>query len=121
MELTFKTVGMSYWDFDVESGLFRAFNDPVNDYNPETPITPEDYMEHAHPDDMDRIREFIDLMLNGIDKDFSFNYRTKTKWDKEWQSLVITGIQSERDRKGKVIRYTGISFNNTEWEKVTRE
>ena len=121
MELTFKTVGMTYWDFDVESGLFRAFNDPVNDYNPETPITPEDYMEHAHPDDMEHVRESIDLMLNGIDKDFSFNYRTKTKWDKEWQSLVITGIQSERDRKGKVIRYTGIGFNNTEWERVTRE
>ena len=121
MELTFKTVGMTYWDFDVESGLFRAFNDPVNDYNPETPITPEDYMEHAHPDDMEHVRESIGLMLNGIDKDFSFNYRTKTKWDKEWQSLVITGIQSERDRKGKVIRYTGIGFNNTEWERVTRE
>ncbi len=121
MELTFKTVGMTYWDFDVESGLFRAFNDPVNDYNPEIPITPEDYMEHAHPDDMEHVRESIDLMLNGIDKDFSFNYRTKTKWDKEWQSLVITGIQSERDRKGKVIRYTGIGFNNTEWERVTRE
>lgn len=121
MELTFKTVGMSYWDFDVESGLFRAFNDPVNDYNPETPITPEAYLEHTHPEDMDRIREFIDLMLNGVDRDFSFNYRTKTKWDKEWQSIVITGIQSERDRKGKVIRYTGIGFNNTEWERVTRE
>ena len=121
MELTFKTVGMTYWDFDVESGLFRAFNDPVNDYNPETPITPEDYVEHAHPDDMEHVRESIGLMLNGIDKDFSFNYRTKTKWDKEWQSLVITGIQSERDRKGKVIRYTGIGFNNTEWERVTRE
>lgn len=121
MELTFKTVGMTYWDFDVESGLFKAFNDPVNDYNPETPITPEDYIKHAHPDDVEHVRQCIDFMLLGTDKDFSFNYRTKTHWDKDWQSLVITGIQSERDRKGKVIRYTGIGFNNTEWERVTQE
>ena len=112
---------MSYWDFDVASGLFRAFNDPVNDYNPETSITPEDYMKYMHPDDVEYVRGYIELMLDGIDKDFSFNYRTKTKWDKEWQSLVITGIQSERDKRGKVIRYTGIGFNNTEWERVTRE
>ena len=28
---SFKTVGMSYWDFDVTGRKFTAFNDPVND------------------------------------------------------------------------------------------
>jgi len=121
MELTFKTVGMSYWDFDVKSELFRAFNDPVNDYDSERPITPENYMEFAHPDDVEHLRETINLMLQGTDTDFTLKYRSKTKWDKEWQSLVITGIQSEKNKAGKVIRYTGICFNNTEWEKVTQE
>ena len=60
-------------------------------------------------------------MLQGTDKEFSFKYRSRTRWDQEWQTYVMTGIQSERDKKGKVIRYTGIQFNNTEWEKVTQE
>lgn len=48
MELTFKTVGMSYWDFDVTGRKFTAFNDPVNDYHPETPIDVDQYLSAAH-------------------------------------------------------------------------
>ena len=121
MELTFKTVGMSYWDFDVRSKQFKAFNDPVNDYNPEKTISPEDYLKAAHPDDVDSVRENLNHMIQGTDKDLSFKYRSKTKWDKEWQTLVVTGIQVERDKKGRVVRYTGIEFNNTKWEKMAQE
>ena len=60
-------------------------------------------------------------MLKGTDKDFSFKYRSKTKWDEEWQNYIITGIQAERNKMGKVLRYTGVRFNNTKWEKVTEE
>lgn len=121
MELTFKTVGMSYWDFDVQSRQFRAFNDPVNDFRSERPIAPEDYLRVTHPDDMERVREHLDLMLTGTDREFSFEYRSQTRWEQEWQTLVVTGVQVERDKKGKVIRYTGIRFNNTKWEKMARE
>ncbi|WP_455592779.1 ATP-binding protein [Bacteroides sp.] len=121
MELTFKTVGMSYWDFDVESKQFRAFNDPVNDYHSENPITPEDYLSVTHPDDRECVQKNLDHMLQGIDKDFNFKYRSKTKWNKDWQTLLVTGIQVERDRKGRVIRYTGIQYNNTKWEKMAEE
>ncbi len=121
MELTFKTVGMSYWDFDVTSKLFHAFNDSVNDFDSEKVITPQQYIECTHPDDHAVVRENLELMLEGTDKDFSFECRSKTKWDKEWQNYIVTGIQAERNRKGKVVRYTGIRFNNTKWEKVTQE
>ena len=121
MELTFKTVGMSYWDFDVSSKLFKAFNEPINDYNPDRLITPEEFIKSAHTDDKENVQACIDQMIQGIDNDFSFRYRSKTKWDSEWQYFVITGIQSERDKKGRVTRYTGIRFNNTKWEKVTQE
>ena len=121
MELTFKTVGMSYWDFDVESRQFRAFNDPVNDFHPEKAILPEDYLNAAHPDDTDCVRENIDNMLRGANKEFSIQYRSRTKWDQEWQTLIVTGIPSERNKKGRVIRYTGIAYNNTKWEKMAQE
>lgn len=121
MELTFKTVGMSYWDFDVATGQYRSFNDPVNDYDPDKPIAPEDYLNVAHPDDTNRVRENIDDMLQGRCKEFTLQYRSRTKWDQEWQTLIITGIPSERDKKGRIIRYTGIAFNNTKWDKMAQE
>ena len=121
MELTFKTIGMSYWDFDVESKQFRAFNDPVNDYHSETPITPEEYMNVTHPDDIECVQKNLNHMLQGIDKDFNFKYRCKTKWNQGWQTLLVTGIQVERNKKGRVVRYTGIQYNNTKWEKMAEE
>lgn len=121
IELTFKTVGMSYWDFDVKTKRFRAFNDPVNDYHSEKIFTPEDYMRVTHPDDLETVRNYMNHMFQGIDKEFNLKYRSLTKWDDEWQTLLITGIQLERDKEGRVTRYTGISINNTKWEKMIQE
>ena len=121
MELTFKTVGMSYWDFDVESGQFRAFNDPVNNFHSEKPISPEEYLSTAHPEDVDCVREYINRILLGVNSDFNLKYRSKTKWDDEWQTLLVTGIPIERNKKGQVTRYTGIKINNTKWEKMAQE
>ena len=121
MELTFKTVGMSYWDFDVTGRKFTAFNDPVNDYHPETPIDVDQYLSAAHPDDRELVRKYFEGMIEGKEQEFNFQYRSKTKWNKEWQTLIITGIQVERDKRGKIIRYTGIGFNNTKWEKMAQE
>lgn len=121
MELTFKTVGMSYWDFDVQTGQYRSFNDPVNDYHPEKAITPDDYLNAAHPDDTDRVRGNIASMLNGSCSEFTLQYRSRTKWDPQWQTLIVTGLPSDRDKKGRVIRYSGIAFNNTKWETMAQE
>lgn len=121
MELTFKTVGMSYWDYDVKTRQYRAFNDPVNDFNSEKTIVPEDYLSAAHPEDTERVRENIASMSSGQQTEFSLQYRSRTKWDREWQTLIVTGLPSDRDRKGNIIRYTGIAFNNTKWEKMAQE
>ena len=109
IELSFKTVGMSYWDFDVKSLKFSAFNDPINDFYSEKTITPEDYLNATHPDDVVFVRKYMEHMFRGIDKDFNVKYRSKTKWDDEWQTLLVTGIQVERDKEGHVTRYTGIT------------
>ena len=119
MQLTFKTVGMSYWDFDAKSKQFRAFNDPVNDFHSENVITLEEYLHAVHPEDM--VRENINYMINRTTKEVNFKFRSKTKWDEEWQTLIVTGIPVERNNKGNVIRYTGIKVNNTKWEKMAQQ
>ena len=121
IELTFKTIGMSYWDFDVRTKRFKAFNDPVNDFCSDKPITPEEYLVAAHPGDTGRVQEVIGWMLEGTNRDFNFEYRSKTKWDAEWRTLLIAGVPVESDKEGRVIRYTGIKIDNTKWEKMIRE
>ena len=82
---------------------------------------PEDYLKAAHPEDTERVRENMVGMSAGQYKEFSLQYRSRTKWDQDWQTLIVTGLPSERDKKGNVIRYTGIAFNNTKWEKMAQE
>lgn len=107
--------------FDLDTRRFRAFNDPVNDYNSEKEISSEDYLLVTFPNDVDIVRENIDGMVRGINKEFSFQYRSRTKWDQEWQTYIVTGIPAERNKKGEVTRYTGIAYNNTKWENMANE
>ena len=78
-------------------------------------------MNATHPDDVVFVRKYMEHMFRGIDKDFNVKYRSKTKWDDEWQTLLVTGIQVERDKEGHVTRYTGITINNTKWEKMIQQ
>ena len=67
------------------------------------------------------VRENINYMINRTTKEVNFKFRSKTKWDEEWQTLIVTGIPVERNKKGNVIRYTGIKVNNTKWEKMAQQ
>lgn len=60
-------------------------------------------------------------MSQGINHDFSFKYHSKTKWDKDWQVLLVTGVPVENDKNGRCIRYTGLTINNTKREKMIQE
>lgn len=120
-ELAMKVSNIVHWDFDVRTQTFESYNDPINDYRSEKTITPEDYLNATHPNDVDYVRRYMEHMFRGIDRDFNVKYRSKTKWDDEWQTLLVTGIQVERDKEGHVIRYTGITINNTKWEKMIQQ
>lgn len=120
-ELAMKVSNIVHWDFDVRTQTFESYNDPINDYRSEKTITPEDYLNATHPNDVDYVRRYMEHMFRGIDEDFNVKYRSKTKWDDEWQTLLVTGIQVERDKEGHVIRYTGITINNTKWEKMIQQ
>ena len=61
-------------------------------------------MEATHPEDVDCVCKYIEYMIQRTDKEFSFQYRSKSKWENEWQTLIVTGIPVERDKKGNVTR-----------------
>lgn len=85
-------------------------------------ILPEDYIAPAHPDDVDSVRgEYMNHMFQGIDKNIILTYRSKTKWNDDGRTLLVTEMQVERDREGRVLHYTGITINNTKCEKMILE
>lgn len=57
-------------------------------------------------------------MFQGIDKNIILTYRSKTKWNDDGRTLLVTGMQVERDREGRALHYTGIMINNTKYEKM---
>lgn len=121
MDLAIKTLGMSHWNFDATTELFHSYNDEVNDFNSEILLKPQSYIDCTHVDDKEKVRSFIDSMLEGKDKEIRLSYRIKTKWSKDWQSIIVAGVPVEKDKNGKVIRYTGLQYNNTKWETVAQE
>ena len=108
MELTFKTVGMSYWDFDVTTRQFKAFNDPVNDYVAGRPVSINEYLEVIHPEDRSLVNDALQTMLSGERSNINFTCRMQTKYDEIWQYCNITGVPFEEEECGKISRFTGL-------------
>lgn len=118
MTLAIKTTGMSYWDYDVNTKSFYSFNDKVNDYDSTVPLKMEDYIAVSHPDDVGEVIRYITQMDLRVDSELHLKYRCKTKYDKVWQTMLITSSPSERDKNGNINRYIGLKYNNTEWEDI---
>ena len=41
------------WEFDVKTGTFKAYNEPLNHFDPSILLNFEDYCRAIHPTDLD--------------------------------------------------------------------
>lgn len=121
IDLAIKIAGIVHWNFNAQTGIFKTYNDELNDYDPDVPLTPENYLEAIHPEDRERTWEIIHNMQEGVDEEFEFEFRSRTKWDDDWQNMLICGVPVAKDADGRVIRYTGLRSNHTKWVKMTEE
>lgn len=111
------------WEYDNRTKFYTSFNDPVNDYNSNIKLTQADYNvvaggDFSHQED---VQKALQMMDEGRDESFSFKMSVKTKHDQDWQYCVVSGMPLEKDNKGKIIKYTGIRRNYTEWYRLTTE
>lgn len=122
LSLAIKGSNTAFWEFDVLTGIFKAYNDPVNDYHEDQILTLDDYHRYMQAADLVAMKPYVELMQEGRDETYSLDVRVKTHHDKDWRDCTITGTPFEKDPlTGRVIKYVGFRRDNTEIVKLNRE
>lgn len=68
-----------HWDFDVRTGKFESYNDPVNDYASDKLLTVSEYLDVIHPEDRSSANDAIQSMLSGKKLNVDFTCRMQTE------------------------------------------
>ncbi len=122
LSLAIKGSNIAFWEFDTATQIFKAYNDPVNNYNESHTLTLDDYHRYMATSDLIAMKPYLELMLEGRDESYSLDVRMKTPNDKEWHECIITGIPFEKSPlTGRVTKYVGFRQDNTEIVKLNRE
>ena len=119
---TIQNSSLVLWEFDVKTGLFKAYNEPLNHFDPSILLTLEDYQQAMHPADL-KTKEAIatfNCMRLGENSSFSFDTRIRYENNGKWEYCTIAGSPFEDVEGGKVTKYVGYRRNNTKWVELNR-
>lgn len=116
-QLAIQISDMVQWEYDVNKHIFHTINERWES----DILTVEDYYQVTHPDDLQKVREIVELMNSGQNEIFEFDVRFKFPTDRKWQYIKITGTPLKQDKNGKVIKFTGFQRNNTQWHNLTEK
>lgn len=116
LRFAIQTAGMAMWEFDSNTLMFTAYNDPIADYKDGALISISTFDSYLHEDgtDWERLEKAKQAMKNGEDLSFDYVIKMKTKYDSDWQYCTVRGVPMEKDKTGKVIKYIGVRLNITE-------
>lgn len=116
-QLAVQVSDMVQWEYNVDKRIFHTLNEKSeNDV-----LTPDDYYQVTHPDDLQKVHEIIALMDSKRSENFEFDTRFKFPSDNQWQYIKITGTPLKQENNGEITRYTGFQRNNTQWQNLTEE
>lgn len=122
LSLAIKGSNIAFWEYNNQSKVFKAYNDPINDYNENHILTLEDYHQCFEDTNPMTIKPYIELMQEGHEQSYSLDVKVKTQNDTDWHYCTITGTPFEKDPlTGRVIKYVGFRQDNTETIKLNRE
>lgn len=119
--LAMKTSNFVLWEYDCNTQLFTAFNEPLNNYKNDVKLSIINYLHVLHPDDINKLVPINEHLTLRHDVNFSIDLRFKDTEDGEWQYYTLTGAPFERDDFGRVIKFAGIRKNNTHFMKLNNE
>jgi len=108
------------WDRNLETNkLYLSDNYyRIIGYNPdETSITKKLFGEFLHPEDKERVLQKIKECIEGKTKDYSAEFRIKTKSGK-WKWILGRGKVVSRDSKGKALRFLGTHVDISQRKKT---
>lgn len=102
------------WDWDLVSGhvlwndaLTTAYGHRMRDVEP----TPDWWLERVHPDDRERVRQDIYRVIEGIDRDWTHEYRF-LRADGQYAAVYDRGSMI-RDPAGRPVRMIGAMLDNS--------
>ena len=120
-ELAMQVSNIVHWDFDVLTGKFESYNDPINDFASDKLLTVQEFLEVIHPDDRSVFNDTLQSMLSGKDQRIDCTCRLKTRHDATWQYCNVIGVPFERDDEGNIIRFTGFRQNISKMHQLDEE
>lgn len=119
--LAMKTSNFVLWEYDCESQLFTAYNEPLNHFDDKVKLGIIDYIKYLHPDDVNKMANLNEHLSMRHDVDFSMELRFKDRKNGEWQFYTFTGAPFEKDKYGNVTKFAGVRKNNTHFMKFNEE
>lgn len=117
-QLAIKTSNLIQWSYDCSTRFFTTLNEPL--LEGKNPFTFQDYLSIVHPDDLEGVMPIFHLMHDRIDRDYSFDVRVKNPQDGGWLYVSVNGTPI-KDKKGKVVKYTGFRRDNTSVIQLTEQ
>ena len=79
-----------HWRYDNRTHLFTSHNEPLTHYDDNLLVSPADYTQAIHPDDLECIRRYIRMMEEGVDFVDETSVRMKSDYDDDWQDCVLS-------------------------------
>ena len=81
------------WEFDVKTGTFKAYNEPLNHFDPSILLNFEDYCRAIHPTDLDTeaVKAAMNGMQQGENRSYSFDVRIRYDNNEKWEYCTIAG------------------------------
>ncbi|RKU67044.1 sensor histidine kinase [Parabacteroides sp. AF17-3] len=110
------------WEFDVKTGTFKAYNEPLNHFDPSILLNFEDYCRAIHPTDLDTeaVKAAMNGMQQGENHSYSFDVRIRYDNNEKWEYCTIAGGPFKNVNDEIVSKYVGYRRNNTKWVELNR-
>ncbi len=120
LSFALKATNDGVWDSDLKSGKLYLSDQyyKILGYNPgEITITQKVFEELLHPEDKESILHKIQECIEGKTKDYSVEFRMKTK-SGNWKWMLGRGNVVSRDSNGKALRFLGTHVDISQRKKM---
>lgn len=116
--LTMRDSDLLQFDYDVDKNQVLLYQ-AGDEYEKVNKTTIEDFQKLIHPDDAERMGDCVRRMREYEDFEVTIYFRArKVPSAKSWSNLQVYIVPLKRDINGKVLVYTGLTRDNTKWNKM---
>ncbi len=107
-----------FFEYSTQTRLFKAYNEPLNNFDEQKLLSLADYLPYTHPEDVKKVHLFFESLNSHTQELMSIDIRiTLPGDDGQWRFSSLTIAPFEYDDDGQVINFVGFRRDNTQWVK----